>query len=169
MVAFLTGLFPGRAAIIAAVILACLTGSYFLGRSHEADGWRLREAKHLAAAQEAIAIEQAKQRQIEEQRQQAADAAQKGLDDARQQIAARDSAIAALRTDAGGLRQQLAQYAGRACTDPGAPGVSATLADLAAEGAELLAEGGELLRSCAREHDERAAEVRALIEAWPKP
>jgi len=169
MIPFLVGLFPVRTAVIAAAILALLAGFYFLGRAHEAKGWKLREAEHVAATQKAIALEQAKQREIEIGRQQIADTAKKGLDDARQQIAARDRSIAALRTDAHGLRQLLATYAtGGAGQDPRAASVAGTLADLAASGADLLSEGADLLRTCARDHDERAAEVSALISAWPR-
>jgi hypothetical protein len=169
MIPFLAGLFPVRTAVIAAVILACLAGSYFLGRAHEANGWKLREAEHVAATQKAIALEQAKQRKIAEERQQTADNARKGLDDARQQIAAKDRAIASLRTDAGSLRMQLAAYAASAAgQDPSAAAVAGTLGTVAAEGAELLAEGADLLRTFARDHDERAAEVTALLAAWPR-
>lgn len=169
MIQFPAGLFPVRAAVIVATVLACLAGAYFLGRSHEAKGWKLREAEHVAATQKAIAIEQSRQRQIAEDRQQAADTARKGLDDARQQIADRDRAIAALRLDAGSLRKLLAAYAAIATgQDTGGASVAGTLADVAASGAELLGEGAELLQSCARDHDERAAEVTALLAAWPR-
>jgi chromosome segregation ATPase len=169
MIPFLAGLFPVRSAVIVAAILALLAGSYFVGRAHEANGWKLRESEHVAATQKAIALEQAKQREIETERQQIADTARKGLDDARQQIAAKDRAIASLRTDAGSLRQLLATYAtGGAGKDPRAASVAGTLADLAASGADLLAEGADLLRACARDHDERAAEVTALLAALPR-
>lgn len=169
MIPFLSGLFPVRTAVIVVTALACLAGAYFLGRSHEAKGWKLREAERVAATQKSIALEQTKQRQIADDRQQAADKAHKGLDDARQQIADRDRAIAALRLDAGSLRKLLATYAASATgQDTGAASVAGTLADVAASGAELLGEGEELLRSCARDHDERAAEVTSLLAAWPR-
>ena len=97
--------------------------------------------------------------------------AQGDLDEARRTIRRRDEVIGRLRTDGRGLREQLAAYAtadarDSACASDDRPGI---LAGLAAEGAELLARGGALLRACAADHDERAAEVTALLAAWPRP
>ena len=50
----------------AIAVVALLTGTYWLGRSHEADGWRLKAAQAAAATERAIAIEQARQREIGE-------------------------------------------------------------------------------------------------------
>jgi hypothetical protein len=96
--------------------------------------------------------------------------AQGDLDEARRTIRRRDDVIGRLRADAGGLREQLAAYAAAGHRDPACTGDDrlGTLAGLAAEGAELLARGGALLRACALDHDERAAEVTALLAAWPR-
>lgn len=98
------------------------------------------------------------------------DNARKGLDDARGTIAERDSVIARMSIDARGLRQRLSAFAAgsgdkdslAACLDR-----SGRLAELATEGGDLLAEGAGLLRQAAKANDERAAEVAALLAAWP--
>lgn len=96
--------------------------------------------------------------------------AQGDLDEARREIRRRDQVIGLLRADAGGLREQLAAYAAAGARDSACAGDdrAGILARLAAEGAELLATAGALLRACALDHDERAAEVTALLAAWPR-
>ena len=97
--------------------------------------------------------------------------AQGDLDEARREIRRRDQVIGLLRADAGGLREQLAAYAAAGRRDPACAGNdrAGVLARLATEGADLLARGATLLRACALDHDERAAEVKALLAAWPRP
>jgi hypothetical protein len=125
---------------------------------------RAQWASELAAAH---AKARAKERELSN----AVTTARGELDDALSDIRRRDAALSAARADARGLRQQLAAYADavRVSGDPAAAGDAiGTIAELAATGGELLAEGAELLRQCARDHDERAAEVTALIKAWPR-
>lgn len=170
MIPFLAGLFPVRTAVIVATVLACLAGSYFLGRAHEAKGWKLREAEHAAATQKAISIEQAKQRQTEARWQVLSDSARKELDDAQKTIAYQAGRLNALRVDTGRLRDQLTAYASggpgsdtiTACQDRGQ-----TLATYAAEVGIAAQEIAGLAIVAAKERDEFAAEVMACVAAWP--
>lgn len=75
------------------------------------------------------------------------------------------------------LREALARFAAGTADDTAAAcrERAGTLADVLAEGAGLLDEGARLVAeaarlvaACGRDHDERAAEVRALLAAWPK-
>jgi hypothetical protein len=125
---------------------------------------RTRWAEELAAAH-------ARARSTEQQYQVTVDNARRTLDDARTEIAAKDRLIAAARSDARGLRQQLADRAAavRLSGDPGAAGDAlGVIADLAGQGVGLLDEGRELLRQCAADHDTAVAERDALIAAWPR-
>ena len=100
-----------------------------------------------------------------------ADAARKGLDDARSEILAQASRIAVLSADTGKLRSQLASYAsGRPDKDSLASCQSraAALAELLAEGAGIIISSSNLAREAAIAADERAAEVTALLKAWPQ-
>lgn len=125
--------------------------------------------ERFAAAQ--LAAERAAAAHLKQQ-QEAADLARASLDEARRAIDEKDRATAAARADVRGLRQQLAAYAaarnlpGAACAAD--DGRTVAVASLAAEGFELLDEGADLLRACARAHDERSAEVAALLKAWPR-
>lgn len=72
----------------------------------------------------------------------------------------------------GGLRDSLHKYA-TAASDANDSLASCysratTLADLLAEGGGLLEEGARLVAACSVAHDQRAAEVMALLRAWPK-
>ena len=99
------------------------------------------------------------------------DTAREDLDHARTRISEQDARIARLSVDSGRLREQLAAYAaGPGSADSLASCLTRTaaLAAAAADGAGLLAEGAELYRQAARAADERSAEVRALLQAWPK-
>jgi hypothetical protein len=125
---------------------------------------RARWAEELAAAH-------ARARSTEQQYQATVDNARRNLDEARTEIAAKDRLIAAARSDARGLRKQLADHAAavRLSGDPGATGDAlGAIADLAGQGSELLGEGRELLRQCALDHDTAVAERNALIDAWPR-
>ena len=96
--------------------------------------------------------------------------AEEELSDAKRRIEEQARAIARLDVDTRRLRDQLRAYAAgpaagdtvAACQDR-----AGALADLLAEGAELLVEGQGLVAACAVAHDGRAAEVKALIDAWP--
>lgn len=126
---------------------------------------RAQWAKELA---EAHAQARAKERELNN----AVIAAQGELDATKQDIRRKDAALVAARADARGLRDQLRAFAAAVPvpSDPAGSGSdrAAVLADVAGEGADLLAEGAELLRQCAAAHDERAAEVAALVKAWPR-
>lgn len=100
-----------------------------------------------------------------------ADDARTALEDERERNAALAARIARLDADRERLRGDLATYAagtGAADTVLACQARAATLAGLLAEGSDLLAEGGNLLAETARAHDDRAAEVRALVAAWPR-
>jgi hypothetical protein len=99
------------------------------------------------------------------------DTAREDLTHAKAAIADRDARIARVSLDAGRLRDKLAAYASGAGSQDSIAACqhrAATLADLLAEGAGLLAEGSDLYRQAARAHDDRAAEVAALLQAWPR-
>ena len=128
-----------------------------------------KQSKRVHAEERARLLAAAREQEITMQR--AVALAQGDLDEARRSIRLRDRALGRLRADAGGLREQLAAYAAAGPRDPACAGDdrAGVLARLATEGAELLATGGALLRACALDHDERAAEVKALLAAWPRP
>src|SRR5262245_12381799 len=97
--------------------------------------------------------------------------AREDLAHAKQEIDLRESRIARITLDAAGMRSKLAAFAshsGGSDTVSSCQQRAAVLAGFAAEGGELLAEGAELSRQAARYAEERAAEVRALLNAWPK-
>lgn len=129
---------------------------------------QLREIAETRARAEAAA------RETEQRLRADVDAARARLDAEVERIANAQQEIDRLRLDRehlrAGLRNALAAYA--------ASGVSAdslaacqqrarALAEATADGAELLAEGARLLEQAAAAHDRRAAEVEALLSAWP--
>jgi hypothetical protein len=125
---------------------------------------RAKWAEELAAAH-------ARARHTEQKYQVTVDNARRSLDEARTEIAIKDRTIAAARSDARGLRKQLADRAAavRLSGDPGATGDAlGAIAELAGQGSELLDEGRGLLRQCAADHDTAVAERDALIAAWPR-
>lgn len=177
--AFVAGLLgPWVWAAIAAVLVATHTGVGLWVRAEVTEHWQLRESEATAATQAAIAAEQRKQKQIGDRWQEIVekvtgerDAAHAKID----QLEAEQAATTRRLDDAvranGWMRNQLAAYAaGGTGADPGATceARARALAALAADGAELLAEGAGLVRSCAAAHDKRAAEVNALVDAWPR-
>lgn len=157
--------------VVALALAVSHCGAYRWGASHETKDWRAKWEQQQAATQRAIALEQAKQRDIEARWQDRADAAQKELDDARKTIDEQGRHLAGLRLDAGRLRDQLAAYAaGAAGANPGATcedraqALAAYAADLGAAAAEV----GRTAAIAARERDQYAAEVVACVAAWPK-
>ena len=116
-------------------------------------------AARLAAEQDAALRLKAQQVTV--------DSARRTLDEARIAIRRKDADLASARTDVSRLREQLSA-AGRVSPASTTPCQCAALGDLAAEGVGLLERGSGLLRSCSADHDERAVEVRALVEAWPR-
>ena len=155
----------------AVAVVALLAGTYWLGRSHEADGWRLKAAQAAAATERAIAIEQARQREIGERWQSTVDQQASELSNARTTIAQQATRLRALSLDSSRLRDQLTAYAA------GSPGEdslaacnarSAALATYAADLATAAAAVAVAARQSAVERDEFAAEVTALFKAWPR-
>ena len=125
---------------------------------------RAQWATELAAAH-------TRARQQEQQLQATVDDARRTLDETRTVIAEKDRALVAARTDARGLRNQLAKFAAAVPVSEGASAAGsavASLAEVAGAGIELLSEGRDLLRECAKDHDTVAAEKEALIAAWPR-
>ena len=131
---------------------------------------RAAHARDLAAHAQAVARSEAEARTREAAMAALVIEATHDLEAARASIADQDRLIARLRVDARGLRDQLAAYAIGSPDDTAAAchARSGTLADLLAEGAGLVAEGVELARTCAVSEAERAAEVTALVTAWPR-
>jgi len=135
-----------------------------LAEQKTAQALQIAEWERLRAAAAAESLR--RQQDLQE----AADAARMNLETSRRTIAAQATRIAALSADTDRLRVNLSAYAaGRSGQDSvGACQQRAgALASLLAEGAGLIAEAGNMARQCAIAHDERAAEVRALLDAWP--
>lgn len=126
-------------------------------------GWRLgneiasMQAAHLAA------VAQSQQEALDKERKMQDDY-NKALNDARKREAQlrRDVAIASGAAD--GLREQAANAARKLASAP-----SSAIADYAAAAGELLAQCGREYQGMAAKADEHAADVRTLIDAWPKP
>jgi hypothetical protein len=138
--------------------------------AHAATKLALAELKAKAAEDLAAAVLQAKT--TEEALQAQVDYERRTLDEARAELRKRNSALAAVRNDARGLRQQLDTLAAsvRVSQDPTTAGDAVTaLSQVAGQCGDLLDEGRQLLRQCALDHDERAAEVTSLLKAWPAP
>lgn len=156
-------------------------------------GWQAWQTSKLRAERDALRVELAEQRaeweaasamaaalalEIQARMQQEVDNARTELDAIRRVLRQREATIRALTADierlsadARGLRDDLARFAaGPAAGDSLAACQqrSLALAGLLAEGGELVAEGAGLVAACAIAHDERAAEVRALLGAWPR-
>ena len=146
------------------VALLCFVMQYRLNSE------RAAHARDLAAHAQAVARSEAEARTREAAMAARVIEATHDLEAARASIADQDRLIARLRVDARGLRDQLAAYAIGSPDDTAAAchARSGTLADLLAEGAGLVAEGVELARTCAVSEAERAAEVTALVTAWPR-
>jgi hypothetical protein len=161
------------------IALSGFIAGYALSNRINATAIERMRAEHqadLRAISEKAREIEARNRALEAQMRQAADMARKELDDAIAEIRNREVALAGLRRDRDalrvGLRDALAAYAGGSGTADSLAACRAragALAAAAADGAELLAEGASLLEQAALAHDRRAAEVRALIEAWPRP
>lgn len=162
------------AAVVGLLCLSCAVGWRLGSANVRADlaAVEARHAEQVADWHKQIAEAAAAALERQQELQANADKARQGLDDARNRIRNQDASIARLSVDADGLRVKLRAYAS------GAPGPNSlatcqqragTLASLLAEGAGLLSEGAELLRQTAIAHDGRAAEVSALLAAWPKP
>ena len=162
-----------RVLLAVAWTVAAFAIGYRLGGINPKADLARAEARHAAqvadwhrqsseAAQAALKRQQALQLDV--------DTAREDLSHAKDRIREQDARIGRLSVDADRLRDQLAAYAaGSGDPNPGAscPDRAATLAGLAAEGASLLAEGAELYRQAAVAESERAAEVKALLQAWP--
>jgi len=115
------------------------------------------------AAQAALNRQQALQLDV--------DTAREDLSHAKDRIREQDARIARLNVDAGQLRRDLAAYAagaGDPNPDATCPARAAALADATAGCVDLLAEGERLYRHAALTADERTAEVKALLQAWPR-
>ena len=154
--------------------VAAFVVGYRLGGINPKADLARAEARHAAqvadwhrqsaeAAQAALKRQQALQLDV--------DTAREDLDHARTRIREQDGRIARLSVDSERLRRDLAAYAA-GTADPVSEAAchqrAAAIAGLLAEGAELLGEGVGLAREAALAHDERASEVRALLQAWPK-
>jgi hypothetical protein len=150
---------------------------FLLGARHGAAGPRQelaeQRADHSRQVAEwerlrAVAAADAIRRQTDLQ--DSVDRARANLEGSNRTIAAQAARIAVLSSDSDRLRGKLATYAaGRSGQDTLAAchARAGTLANLLAEGAGLVVEGANLARECSIDHDRRAAEVNALLSAWP--
>jgi hypothetical protein len=140
-------------------------------RAEVTERYELREASAKAAHEKALRIEQGKQRDIEALWHDRADAAQKELNDARKTIDEQGRHLAGLRLDAGRLRDQLTSYAAGSPGEDSVAACHARAAALSTYAADIGAAASEIAvaaRQSAIERDEFAAEVSALIKAWPR-
>jgi len=167
-----------RVLVYAVIALSGFIAGYGLSNRINATAIARLEAAHQAdlrmISERAREMEE-RARAVENMMRRAVDNARKELEDANREIQARETALASLRRDRdilrNGLRNALAAYAsgaGSADSIAACHARAGALADAAANGAELLAEGAGLLEQATLTHDRRAAEVRALIAAWPK-
>lgn len=154
--------------------IVLLAVGYRLGGINPKADLRAAEARHAAQLAEwhrqvaeanAVALKRQQAMQLD------VDTAREDLTHARERIAAQDARIARLSIDTGRLRDQLNAYAagaGDPNPDATCPARAAALADATAGCVDLLAEGERLYRQAALIADERTAEVRAMLQAWPK-
>lgn len=154
--------------------IVLLAVGYRLGGINPKADLRAAEARHaeqvaewqklrVEAATAALARQQAMQLDV--------DTAREDLTHARERIADQDARIDRLAVDTGRLRDQLAAFAagtGDPNPDATCPARAAALADATAGCVDLLAEGERLYRQAALIADERTAEVKALLQAWPR-
>jgi hypothetical protein len=131
---------------------------------------RAEQARQIAEWERLRAVAAADALRRQNDLQEAADAARMNLETSRRTIAAQAARIAVLAGDTDRLRGKLATYAsGRSGQDTVAACQSraGALASLLAEGAGIVIEGANLARESSLAHDQRAAEVSALLSAWP--
>ena len=155
----------------AVAVVALLAGTYWLGRSHEAAGWRLKSAQAAAATERAIALEQARQREIEARWQSTVDQQALELSNARTTINQQADRLRALSLDSSRLRDQLTAYAAGSPGEDSLTACNARAAALATYAADIGAAASEIsiaARQAAVDRDGFAAEVNALINAWPR-
>ena len=157
-----------RVVFIAAVIASAAAGV----AGWTVQGWRM--GKQIATLEaehsEALAESMAQAAALTADYQARAEQAQEGLTHARTRIATLESSLARTVVSERGLRDQLSAFAGGRTDDSltACHARAGALASSLTEGAGLLAEGAELAREAARRHDERAAEVIALLNGWPR-
>jgi len=117
------------------------------------------------------ALEQTRQREIEARWQSTVDQQASELSNARTTITQQASRLRALSLDSSRLRDQLTAYAAGSPGEDSVAACHARAAALSAYAADLGAVAGEIAiaaRQSAVERDEFAAEVNALIKAWPR-
>jgi hypothetical protein len=172
LIAFLVGaLGPWFWGAVACLLIASHAGVALWVQAQVNERWELREAQHKAATQRVIAMEQAKQRDIEARWQDAADLSRKELDDARKTIADQAARLGRLQLDAGQLRNQLAAYAAGGAGQDSLAACQTRASTLAAYASDLGSSAAEVAAVAvvaAKERDEYAAEVVACVSAWPK-
>lgn len=167
---------PIRTALIIAIVLCVLAIAGNVVRLHAVQATlateRLARANERAAAAQALAMEQAKNREIETQWRARHDAALEALDASKSENARLAAAVLAAQRSTVGLREQLAAFARGG--DPAADSAgacqarAAALAESTSRCVGLLEEGRFLLRVVAKERDDFAAEVTACVSAWPQ-
>jgi chromosome segregation ATPase len=145
----------------------------------------LRHAESIANWESQVAAAHAKAREAERTMQSQVDAARTEADDAirttqdlNATIADTNRQLAASRTDAAGLRNQVRAYSAARSSEDSIAACNAragrlgeALADcgsLLSEGAGLLSESAELVRASARDADVRGGKLAACLKAWPK-
>lgn len=133
-----------------------------------------RAAESMAELERLRAEAQSRAREIERQYAAAAQAAAMELANARVEIESKSEELRRAVRDRDilrdGLRHALAAYASGGASGDTIAACQAragALAQAVADGANLLAEGAGLLEQAALAHDARAAEVRAMLQAWP--
>ena len=177
MISAILGRLGGPYLAVALFALAAVLGIQTVrlaGAKADLAGERTQRANERAAAAQALALEQARIRETEQRWQATVEVERKGLEDAKRKNAELADAIGRMpAVDVGSLRNQLSAARGAAATTSLAAAAACDLRAgayeaLLADGSRLLAEGVTLAGNIARAHDDRAAEVTALLKAWPK-
>lgn len=171
----------GKVLILAAsFVFGFSTGFYVQKTISDPKIASLREEMQTIIAQmnEERAAAERRARETEQRLRAAVETAEKELKEERekvheleQKIAEQNARIRDLIRERNGLRDELLTYAAGPATGDTLAACrerAGTLAKVVADGADLLAEGAGLLAEVAADHDERAAEVEALLNAWPR-
>jgi chromosome segregation ATPase len=145
----------------------------------------LRHAEAISNWERQVAAAHAEARNKERQLQSQVDSARTEANDAIRtaqdldsKVADTNRQLAAARTDAAGLRNQVRAYSAARGSEDSISACNAragrlgeALADcgsLLSEGAGLLSEGADLVRASARAADVRGGKLAACLKGWPK-
>lgn len=148
-----------RYALLAVAFAAGFVTAWTIRTGHLSD----LAAKHDRAVAESIE----RARRVEAEHRAVVDRARADLDAARARVATLDRDLFRRGVDVDRLRREVESAAARNFAPCAASDADrSAFGQLAAEGVGLLDEGRNLLRQCARDHDDRTAEIDALLDGW---